>query len=220
MVVATEENCFILILYTMNQIVKNAWQQAMDYASYRQMVGKLVAEGRTTGPNQSEDLAHYTKLNESRMKRLDRTTQLDAELNEAVSRITSPQQWLLITEAWCGDAAQSVPIIAALAAQNPQIQLRLLLRDEYPEVMDLYLTNRGRSIPKLVIFDAEAAEELGQWGPRPAEAEQLRLKLKGQPDLPYSEIASQLQQWYTRDKGQQVQRELLNLLQAIEQVRA
>ena len=50
----------------------------------------------------------------------------------------------------------------------PGLELRIVLRDEHPEVMDRYLTNGSRSIPIVIALDEEF-RELGHWGPRPRE---------------------------------------------------
>ncbi len=200
----------------MDTVIQQAWEKGMSYQVYRDLVDMVVSEGKTTGPTQSDDLAHFTKLNASRMKRLDRTMVLNEELLGAIGAVKGPQAWLLITEAWCGDAAQIVPILAAMVKQNPLIELRLILRDENLEVMDRYLTRGGRSIPKLVVFDQENGEELFSWGPRPSAAQEVRDDLYQQnPEVHYSEVNLVLQKWYNHDKGQQTQRELLELLAPI-----
>ena len=194
-------------------MLKEKIAQSMSYEDYRRLVTGLVAEGKTTGPKQSEDLAHYTSLNEHRMKRLDKTTQLNPELVTALEAIDRKQTWLVLTEGWCGDAAQILPMLAKMADAAPNVELRLVLRDEHLDLMDQYLTNGGRSIPKLIVVDAETYEEKGTWGPRPAVMQEMVMARKNDPNAePYSEFVKKAQLWYARDKTQSTQAELLAFL--------
>ncbi|TGE21250.1 thioredoxin family protein [Hymenobacter aquaticus] len=185
------------------------------YHAYRQLIDDLQAEGKTTGPQQSELLTNYTRLNVQRMHRLDKTVQLLPELREALAALRKPYVWLIITEGWCGDAAQIVPVLEAVAqASAGNITTHFLLRDDNLDLMDQYLTAGGRSIPKLVVLDAATLTEVANWGPRPATAQQMFLDLKSQ-DLPFEEFSTQLHGWYAKDKTQSTQRELLALLKSL-----
>ncbi|TGE26711.1 thioredoxin family protein [Hymenobacter metallicola] len=187
-----------------------------SYAAYRQLIDVLQADGKTTGPQQSELLTNYTRLNVQRMSRLDKTVHLLPELSEALAALTKPYIWLIITEGWCGDAAQIVPVLEATAqASAGKITTHYLLRDENLDLMDQYLTNGGRSIPKLVVLDAATLTEVGQWGPRPHTAQQMFLELKSQ-NLPFEEFSTQLHGWYAKDKTQSTQAELLTLLRSLQ----
>lgn len=187
---------------------KNFWEKGMTYASYRQLMGELLAENKTTGPNQSEALLAYTRMNEQRMHRLDKTVQLRADIQAALKQIHRPMHWLILTEAWCGDAAQNLPALAAMAARNENIQVRLVLRDENLELMDQFLTDGGRSIPKLIAFDPENMEVLGSWGPRPAAAQMLYQGLKAE-QVPFEEASTRLHKWYADNKNLDLQSEML-----------
>jgi len=197
----------------MDNLIQAKWSQGIDYAAYRNLVDTCVDEGRTTGPKQSEALVHYTKLNAQRMKRLDKTTQLTPALRERASQLQRRYQWLVLTEAWCGDAAQLLPLIHAVAATSDRIALRMVLRDEHDDLMQRYLTRGGRSIPKLIVHDADSGEERGSWGPRPAGAQALVDELRNQD---HSIVTERLQRWYNQDKNQEAQQELLDLLRGWE----
>ena len=181
------------------------------YEEYLALMDRVVAEKRTTGPNQSPELAEYTRLNQYRMHRLDKTVKLDMDLQQLAYQIAAPQTWYVLTEAWCGDAAQNLPIIAKVAALNPHITLTLLLRDEHPEIMNEYLTHGGKSIPKLIARDANG-NELFTWGPRPQALQEIVLEYKKNPTVPYAEFLEEVQRWYNTDKTESVQRELVSLL--------
>lgn len=185
-----------------------------SYPDYILLMELVVMERRTTGPKQSEELNEYTKLNLHRMQRLNKTVVLSERLKIAVKQIQAPQRWYVLTEAWCGDAAQSIPILAAMAKLNPLIDLQLLLRDENPDLMDMYLTKGGRSIPKLIAVDSEY-NEIFTWGPRPEGAQHLLEIYKENPVKPYKEFSEDIQRWYVKDKTQSIQKELLTLLEGV-----
>jgi len=192
-------------------IGKQYLEKALSYKAYEQLIADLLAEGRTTGPDQSEAFIHYTELNQQRMHRLDKTTTLLPSVKSLIEGITVPQTWLVLTEAWCGDAAQSLPLMNAMAVLNPLITLRLLLRDENPELMDRYLTNGvARSIPKLIAIDTMTKEELFTWGPRPAVLQQLFYKMRSEGGE-YHAIKEELQRWYNKDHTVSIQEELAAL---------
>lgn len=179
------------------------------YSEYKALVNAQVEEGMTLSPH----LLDYTKLNVQRMKRLDKTVVLEPAVLAALERLNKSLTWVVITEGWCGDAAQNVPIIAKIAeASAGKITLKLVLRDQNLELMDLYLTNGGRSIPKLICFNAETQEELGTWGPRPATAQELFYSLKSK-GLPKEEFIAAIHNWYASDKTETMQLELAELLE-------
>jgi len=187
-------------------------EKAMRYEAYKNWVDDLVAQGKTSGPDQSEAFVHYTQLTQQRMHRLDKTTVVHPEVEALILAIHRPQTWLVLTEAWCGDAAQSIPVMGALSRINPLIDLRFLLRDENPDLMDQYLTNGvSRSIPKLIALDTVTLEELFTWGPRPAPLQEIFAKMKAD-GLPYSDMKEELQRWYNKDKTATIQQELGKLV--------
>ena len=178
------------------------------YAEYRADTEAQVNSGMCATP----ELLDYTKLNLQRMKRLDKTTELRPEVTEALKQLSRNLRWVVISEGWCGDAAQNVPVLAKIAeASEGKITLEFVLRDQNLELMDSYLTNGGRSIPKLICFDAATQEELRTWGPRPAEAQELFMRLKRE-GVPKDEFISAVHSWYTSDKTQSLQLELAALL--------
>jgi len=187
---------------------------ALDYAAYRTLIDTLLLEGKVTGPEQSEDLNHYTSLNVHRMNRVDKTSVISEELNESLSQIKLPQTWLVITEGWCGDAAQIIPFFHVIEKQFPTISLKFVLRDENLELMDNFLTNGGRAIPKLLILDQKTNELLAHWGPRPAEAQAVINNLKA-ANATMEEMKEKLHLWYGRNKGQALQVELIALTKGL-----
>lgn len=188
---------------------------AYSYAAYRQLINERLTRGLTTGTTQSEALTHYARLNVQRMERIDKTVQVLPELLVAVQELPRPYVWLVLTEGWCGDAAQIVPTLEAVAqASQGQLSTRYLLRDENLDLMDRYLTNGGRAIPKLIMLDAVTLEEVAQWGPRPAPTQALFLELKAQ-GLSHEAYAEQVHAWYAKDKTRTTQAELLALVRQL-----
>ncbi len=189
---------------------------AYSYATYRQLIDKVVAKGQTTGPQQSEQLTDYTVLNVQRMSRLDKTTKLLPELVAATTSLRENYIWLILTEAWCGDAAQQLPVLEAVAqASAGHLRTAYLLRDDNLDLMDQYLTNGSRSIPKLVVLRADTRTEVAHWGPRPAEAQALIVKLKAE-GMAHDDFIRELHAWYAHDRTQATQRELLALVQQLD----
>lgn len=121
-------------------------------------------------------VCHYARYNMERHDRVAKQYVPSDDLTNALASIDSPQEWMVLVEEWCGDAAFAMPIIGAAAAASEHVRLRILHRDENLDLMDRYLTNGSRSIPKLVAFDEDGAE-LFQWGPRPAVVQAAREQL-------------------------------------------
>ena len=154
----------------MSKIVeKRHLQKAMDYESYRKLIDELLLQGKNTGPKQSEQLTEYTSKNVAKMKTIDETIRVVPEIENLITSVRQRQTWIVLTEGWCKDAAQIVPVLHALAKLNSNIELRLLLRDDNLDLMDQYLTNgKSRSIPRLIAVDSDVMEELFNWGASPA----------------------------------------------------
>lgn len=189
-------------------------QKAISYEAYVALIDELVVKGQTTGPDQSEAFIHYTALNQQRMHRWEKTMQLLPAAEGAIRGITVPQTWLVLTEAWCGDAAHIIPVLHALAVLNPLVTLCFVLRDENPELMDRYLTNGvSRSIPKLIALDTATREELFTWGPRPAPLQAIFMKMR-EEGVEYHLIKEELQRWYNKDKSVTTQQEMAALAAA------
>jgi hypothetical protein len=166
----------------MKNLIESALAVALSYPAHREHLTDLLAEGKTTGPNQDEFYLKIAKLNQRRMDRLDRRTALSPELDSTVKKVKKSYILLVLTEGWCGDAAQILPILNKAAEVSSNLDLQLIFRDEHLDLMDLYLTDNGRSIPKVVVLDAETKEVVADWGPRPAHAQQLSMEYKYLPE--------------------------------------
>ncbi len=191
-------------------ISKKIVQESFTWEDYLSLCESVVAENKSTGPIQAIEHAHYSSLNLSRMKRVFKTFQVNNET--AIQFSETPRQlWLLITETWCGDAAQSAPVLARLSGLSSTIQLRIILRDEHLDIMDSFLTNGGRAIPKLIGLNPDTLEVKWHWGPRPKGAREVVTRCKNE-GLEKEQIALALQEWYNQDKGIGVSEELSDLV--------
>lgn len=193
-------------------VTKKLLESGYTYKSYRKMIDDLLAQGKTTGSNHSPEMLDYTKLNVHRMSRMDNTVTIGIELKTELKNLQRKLIWMVIGEAWCGDVSMNLPVIAKIAEQSQNIDLRILIRDENPDIMNLYLTNGGKAIPVLVCFDAETLEELGKWGPRPAPAQKLIKELVANPEIPKAERTRQVMLWYSADNTNTIQNEFLEFL--------
>ena len=185
----------------------------MDFVSYLDVFEKILHDPEPKAPYDNPDYLNYTKLNWSRMHRWLKQAVLAPATKEAVMQIKQPQNWIVITEPWCGDAAHSVPFMSMMAALNPLISIDYQLRDSPPFLINNYLTNGGKSIPKLIIRNSEGAD-LGTWGPRPTACQALYNELLAQK-ADFETIKTDLQKWYNKDQGKAIQEELTTLVAGI-----
>ena len=194
------------------ELVRDHLYRTLSYADYRHLVSEHAEAGTSTGASQSESLTQYTKLNDARMRRLDKTTKIPQQIEERFRSFEGNHTWLVLTESWCGDAAQTMPAMNKLAELTDGIELKVISRDENPELMNEFLTNGARSIPKLIVFDNETREVIGEWGPRPSTATKMAAEYKAEHGYLSPEFKKDLQVWYNKDKGQTALNDLSELL--------
>ena len=187
---------------------------SLTYEGYKVLVAELIEQNRTSGDEQTEQKIGFTKLNQQRMKRVEKQFSILPELSEILQQHQPNWQWLVLVEAWCGDGAQLLPAIAGIAAETPSVELAVLLRDENPALMDTCLTNGSRAIPKIICIDVETGERVFTWGPRPAAIQEQVVQFKAEnPGIDHETLVQQIQLWYAKDKSQALQQDLLQLIQ-------
>lgn len=196
----------------MKSIIEKSLSKSYSYSDYRDYIKTLLKEGKSTGNEQSEALTHYSELNETRMNRLEKTIVIADENVQKLQRLQKEYIWLVISEGWCGDAAQILPVIYKMSQLSNKIELKIVFRDENEELMNMFLTNGARAIPKLIILDKTTLEVLGNFGPRPNGATQLILDYKKQHGLIDEKAKTDLQLWYLHDKGLSTQNEIMDLM--------
>jgi len=197
---------------SVKEIIKDSLDNSMSYQDYREHVSTLVKNEGTTGEDQSEALVNYTMLNDRRMKRWDKTVKVSDEMIQQVSSYNKKVTWLVLTESWCGDAAHLMPVMNKVAELNDAIDFKVVLRDENDDLMNQFLTNGGKSIPKLIAFDDESGDVLGTFGPRPSTATEMVNAYKEEHGKLTPEFKEDLQRWYNKDKGQTAIQDLVGLL--------
>ncbi|MCU0371797.1 MAG: thioredoxin family protein [Ignavibacteria bacterium] len=193
------------------KFTKDFFDKAMTFGGFMSLTEKLVSEKRTTGTEQTTDRIELTKLNLQRMKRIYKTTELIPEWKELIEKTDFKLKWIVISEPWCGDNANTIPVLAKIAETARGIELRIILRDENPDVMNEYLTDNTRSIPVLIMLDGEF-NEVGVWGSRPAELKNFVKEFKSVPGYDSDELKKQIQMWYINDKTVSAQKEIYSAI--------
>jgi thiol-disulfide isomerase/thioredoxin len=200
----------------MKSIIENSLSQSHSYVDYRNHIKDLLKEGKSSGNEQSEALTHYSELNETRMNRLEKTVKISTDIIQKLNQLNGDYIWLVISEGWCGDAAQTLPVIYKMAKLSDKIDLKIVFRDENEDLMNLFLSNGTKSIPKLLILDKSTLDVLGHFGPRPMGAKQLILDYKAKHGIVDETAKTNLQLWYLHDKGLSIQKEILDLILAFD----
>ncbi|MGB7843018.1 MAG: thioredoxin family protein [Salinimicrobium sp.] len=193
-------------------------ENSFGYQDYMDLMEDLVLSKSTTGEI-NQDRVDFTALNYKRSQRLNKKLQLTEAATYVFKKLRKKQTWVVITESWCGDAAQTLPVLHKLAEASENIDLRIILRDEHPELMDNFLTNGTRSIPKLVILNDDL-EVMATWGPRSAAATKLVTDYKEKFGKIDAEFKAQLQVWYNKDKGVSIINELAEIVEKVEKEEA
>ncbi|MEL6615576.1 MAG: thioredoxin family protein [Bacteroidota bacterium] len=138
-------------------------------------------------------------------------TRIPDEMLERAAHVAGHWKLLVLSADWCGDASNTVPVLARLAGQTEGLELRLLERDDHLDLMDEHLTGgTARSIPAVILLDGENKEH-AWWGPRPADL-QAWVKTVGltmETGPRYKEV----RKWYARDKGRTTLHELLSMIE-------
>jgi hypothetical protein len=182
----------------------------MTYQQYRILIDELLLQRKTTGSDDSDAMLHYTKMNVQRMNRVDKTVKLNEDFLNVLDTVKTKYRFLVISEGWCGDAAQIVPIFDKIATSfTEKFELRFVLRDKNLPLIDAHLTKGGKAIPVLLILD-EKGDVVKKWGPRPDVLQELLAGWK-RDSSDMMEIAEKLHGWYAKDKTQTTQQELTEI---------
>jgi Thioredoxin len=192
-------------------------ERMLSYAEYMNRFEAWVANGETSSLHATPDLILFTKLNWSRTQRIQKTLTLEPAFEDTLAKLDHHLTWIVLTEAWCGDSAQNLPAIAAIAnLRSDKINIVIALRDEHPELMAKHLTNGSKSIPILIAIDDKTGTEVFKWGPRPQPAQEMLTAWKLNPNgRTWDDFERELHSWYAKDKTATVQAEFLALLRRI-----
>ena len=199
----------------MKNIIEKSLGNSYTYQEFRDLVSHLLTEDKSTGHTQSEAITGFSLLNDRRMKRLDKTIKVSEETIAEMNTINEPQTWLVIAEGWCGDAAQNLPVINKIAETSNLIDFKVVLRDDNEDLMNLFLTNGGKAIPKLIALDKDN-NVIDTWGPRPTVATQMVADYKAEHGVIDAKFKQDLQVWYNKDKGLSVQDDFVKLVKNLQ----
>lgn len=200
----------------MKVAVAKSLTKSYSYTKYRKIISELLLEQKSSGNVQSPELTHYTLLNETRMNRLDKKMVISEDNILKLLNLKKEYIWLVLSEGWCGDAAQILPILNKMAIITTNIELKIVFRDENEELMNMFLTNGGKSIPKLIILDRDTLNVYNSWGPRPKGAANLIKSYKEQYGVIDETAVTELQLWYLHDKGLSTQAEIIAMMEEAE----
>lgn|SRR5690606_16009433 len=195
-----------------DNLIDKALQRAVPYKEYRAELDALVEVAKSGNLEHEDDYLEYRLLNQQRMKRLDKNFKLSESVLAQLKEVERPVVWIVLAESWCGDAAQSLPVLNKMAEASPNISLKIALRDQNLELMDQFLTDGGRSIPKLIMIDELTREVQDTWGPRPSIATAMVKEQKEKYGEITVEFRTELQKWYTKDKGLTIVSDILKIL--------
>lgn len=194
-----------------NLSLTNYISKSISYNDYLALMENLVSQGKTTGDQENTEHINYTKLNLARMHRVNKTITLSGPLKTILQNIKSKFIFLVVSESWCGDAAQNLPVLHAMEIACENIELKIILRDENLELIDNYLTNGGRAIPKLICLEKSSLKELFTWGPRPKELLKITSAFNAN-NIALADRGEIIQRWYNQNKAVDLQNELQTLI--------
>jgi hypothetical protein len=200
-----------------NCLIKNSLKRGVTYSTYRTLIKGLLVEGKSTGKEQNEELLNYSKLNDARMDRLDKTLKISEDTKIALSNLSENYTLLVLAEGWCGDAAQILPVLQKMNETTPKLDLRIVCRDENDELMNAFLTNGSKSIPKVILVNPKN-EVINTWGPRPSIATKMVEDYKAKNGSLDDEFKKDLQLWYNKNKGLNIQSDIVSLLKSTKTV--
>ncbi len=192
------------------EFVQHVTESGQTPSAYTEIMEQQAAVDPTGLEGTEAEHAEFAKLNLHRVGRIRRTWRPSGELVSLLARIEHPHVWMALTEPWCGDSAQCLPCLEILAASNPHLTIRYVLRDDNLEIMDKYLTGGKRSIPLLVAFDPDGGE-LFRWGPRPDEAQKV-FDAATAEGLEKPAKLEKLHLFYGRNRGRAFDREFVAIL--------
>lgn len=197
----------------MQAITPQILEQALSFDAYLQLTKDIVEEKiPRAGLYQADNTFRYTRSNLERMRKVLDQTVLSQKLYNLLSDLEEEWVWLVLSEPWCGDASWGTPALYIIASATDKIDFRVLLRDQYPEIMKAYQTEGSDSIPKLICLRKRDLKELGSWGPRPKVLQQIVLEGLNKPDFNYRDSVRAIHAWYEQDMAKSIQNELVDLI--------
>jgi hypothetical protein len=183
---------------------KELLDNALTYDEYRRHIDEVL--DTPAADEKTQKMIPYYEKNAVLMDQFINSYKVNKLMLEAL-RIALPVTWLVITEGWCGDAAYASPLFRLIEkAAHGKIELKFVLKNQHPGLMDANLTNGGRTIPKLIVLN-EHLEEVASWGPKPEALQEQVLEWKAS-GYALNDIIAKVDNWYNEDKTLEIQHEL------------
>lgn len=184
--------------------------------SFIQLTTSLAEAKSSSGDEKGEEKIAATALNAVRMKRIRKQFVPVPELVQCCKGISTGIDWVCLAESWCGDAAQNIPVIAAILEQNPAFSFAVVLRDANPQLMNDFLNNGNKSIPVLIAYEKGTNRYMGKWGSRPKRIQEQALAIKkANPSIVHADFVKEVQLIYARDNGKAMADDLWQMLKDI-----
>ena len=190
--------------------MKKYWEKGISFEEYFKKTEEIVNKDKEKLTPAEKEMLEYYKLGVQRMSRMMKVYKPDEEQVKTLENKNFKGKILIISEGWCGDAGQTVPAVSLFFEGKNEV--RIVYRDENPDLIDQFLTNGTRSIPIVVILD-ENDGVIAHWGPRPAYGTELLKKYKADPEnYPKTQFYNDLQVYYAKNRGYDVIMEILDLI--------
>ena len=196
----------------MSSITPSILEQTLDWQQYYTLCEQYVKGDDKPLIYQDEKMLRYTASNIMRMDAILQYITIESKLYNLLQTVTTPWTWLVLAEPWCGDVSQILPVLYTIASCNDLIDFKILQSDSHPQVLDEYMTDQSRSIPKLICLETGTLKEIGRWGPRPAALQTLVAQHKDDTTLNYRDKVRIVHNWYETDKTQAIQVEFIDLI--------
>jgi len=202
----------------MKKSIAKALFMSHPYPEYRKVVTDLLKIEKSTGNEQSKELTLSTLLNETRMNQIEETFELSDEAIEILKSLKKEYLWIVIAEGWSEDSAELLPVFYKMAvASEGKIDLKIVFRHENEELMQFFLTNKTKAIPKLIVIESATGDAIAHWGPRPKGASDIFDTYQKNHKALDETFKRELQNWYLHDKGQTAEGEIIDMMMDLDQ---
>lgn len=187
------------------------WDQGISFENYLNETREKAEQSTENLSGTDLNYHEYYKLGNQRMTRVLARFKKDGDLQERLDKINTEGKILIISEGWCGDASHSIPVTYLFFSEKYPV--RIVYRDQHPELIENFLTNGAKAIPIIIFLDKEG-NYIFHWGPRPKHGKDLLEKHKADPEnFTKENFYKELQTYYSKNRGKDILNEIMNLLE-------
>jgi hypothetical protein len=190
------------------RIPDSYWEAGISYPEYKKLIHLLASGSVVPEILYPPHLQKYVPINLRRMDRWEKRSHAIQRSDDRTLANGSAFRILVLTEAWCGDAAHVLPVAEKVIRSWDGLDVRYLFRDQHPELMQAFLTSGSRSIPKYILFRKEDGQVIETWGPRPSVLQAWTMNERSKVNFDPDAISVYQQSWYNSDKGNLIIEEL------------